>query len=595
MRLVDYLDKGASLGADAPCLTMDGKDLSYGEVQRLSYRIRAVSPISALPQVRAPPDPDRAGSVIGVATRRGGSGQRRLAVIVALVASMTITLVGRLVYVQVLDPHKPVQTAGLLHQASYVVPAPRGEIVDSRGRLPSATPPCLSVDGDTLAALPDRGAAVLGRLAGLLKTSAATLAREITPCSSKVGAPCWTGEPYQPVPVASVPRPRWSSPSASTVRTIPASPADSHRAELPRRIAGGARPRLHRRCRCGRRAGRPSLTNADTIGRTGLRRSTTRCCAARTVSRYVELDPRDGGRRPGRSRRSRATLWSPASTRTCRRCRAVAREADRGLARRRAAGDVRVRSWSWIRRPGGSSRRRATRPMTRKQFVGGISNSAYAALTSRSANDPLLSRRRRQYAPGSTFKLITAVVRRRASRGSLTGTYPCPPYLPVDGRVKTNYDSESFGGPLTLARSAGLLVRHVLLRARRRRVLRGSGPDRRRSEAGRIPAEMAAAVRRRSHARRRPAGRASRRTGSYADRETRLARWSANKHPVLRRGEVRLPIGPNAAERQYLTSWPRRTARTAGATTPATTPTWRSARARRRCRPCSLRSRTRRS
>src|ERR1700690_2399639 len=39
MRLVDYLDKGASLGADAPCLTMDGKDLSYGGVQRLSYRI----------------------------------------------------------------------------------------------------------------------------------------------------------------------------------------------------------------------------------------------------------------------------------------------------------------------------------------------------------------------------------------------------------------------------------------------------------------------------------------------------------------------------------------------------------------------------
>ena len=39
MRLVDYLDKGASLGADAPCLTMDGKDLSYGDVQRLSYRI----------------------------------------------------------------------------------------------------------------------------------------------------------------------------------------------------------------------------------------------------------------------------------------------------------------------------------------------------------------------------------------------------------------------------------------------------------------------------------------------------------------------------------------------------------------------------
>src|ERR1700724_4036714 len=39
MRLVGFRDKGALLGADAPCMTMDGTDLSYGDVQRLSYRI----------------------------------------------------------------------------------------------------------------------------------------------------------------------------------------------------------------------------------------------------------------------------------------------------------------------------------------------------------------------------------------------------------------------------------------------------------------------------------------------------------------------------------------------------------------------------
>jgi acyl-CoA synthetase (AMP-forming)/AMP-acid ligase II len=39
MRLIDYLDKGASLGSDAACLSMDGRDLSYAEVQGLSYRI----------------------------------------------------------------------------------------------------------------------------------------------------------------------------------------------------------------------------------------------------------------------------------------------------------------------------------------------------------------------------------------------------------------------------------------------------------------------------------------------------------------------------------------------------------------------------
>lgn len=39
MRLIDYLDKGASLGASAPCLTMGDRDLSYQDVQKLSFRI----------------------------------------------------------------------------------------------------------------------------------------------------------------------------------------------------------------------------------------------------------------------------------------------------------------------------------------------------------------------------------------------------------------------------------------------------------------------------------------------------------------------------------------------------------------------------
>ncbi|WP_341893171.1 long-chain fatty acid--CoA ligase [Variovorax sp. YR752] len=39
MRLVDYLDKGAQQGADSPCLTMGNADLSYGQVQRVSWRV----------------------------------------------------------------------------------------------------------------------------------------------------------------------------------------------------------------------------------------------------------------------------------------------------------------------------------------------------------------------------------------------------------------------------------------------------------------------------------------------------------------------------------------------------------------------------
>src|SRR6476661_5120796 len=37
--LTDYLDKGASLGRDAPCLVEGERTLSYGDVQDLSHRV----------------------------------------------------------------------------------------------------------------------------------------------------------------------------------------------------------------------------------------------------------------------------------------------------------------------------------------------------------------------------------------------------------------------------------------------------------------------------------------------------------------------------------------------------------------------------
>src|SRR3989440_12783573 len=38
MRLIDYLDKGASLGSESPCLTMAGRTLNYRDVQEVSWR-----------------------------------------------------------------------------------------------------------------------------------------------------------------------------------------------------------------------------------------------------------------------------------------------------------------------------------------------------------------------------------------------------------------------------------------------------------------------------------------------------------------------------------------------------------------------------
>ena len=72
MRLVDFLDKGASLHpGDAPCLTMNGRSLSYADVQRLSSSVgRALARSGIRPgdkvAVLSGNDPVAFGAVFGI-------------------------------------------------------------------------------------------------------------------------------------------------------------------------------------------------------------------------------------------------------------------------------------------------------------------------------------------------------------------------------------------------------------------------------------------------------------------------------------------------------------------------------------------------
>src|SRR5689334_21777201 len=72
MRLTDFLDKGASLGPAAPCLTLAGRSRSYAEVQRLSWVIaRALARSGVRPgdkvAVLSGNDPDAFSCVFGIA------------------------------------------------------------------------------------------------------------------------------------------------------------------------------------------------------------------------------------------------------------------------------------------------------------------------------------------------------------------------------------------------------------------------------------------------------------------------------------------------------------------------------------------------
>ncbi len=193
-------------------------------------------------------------------SRGESASSRRLAIVMVLVGSMVLTLFGRLYYVQLLDPNKPSQLADRLHLGAIVVPAPRGQILDSRGRplVQNVARQVITVDRQALDRQPDRGAGVLARLGAVLKIDPALLAKQITPCSPHVAAPCWTGPPYQPVPVAT------SAPTAAVLEV------SEHREQypgvalqtvtLPSYPNGSTRrtgPRLHRPGDRGRRRRQP--------------------------------------------------------------------------------------------------------------------------------------------------------------------------------------------------------------------------------------------------------------------------------------------------------------------------------------------------
>ncbi|HEY5336318.1 MAG TPA: penicillin-binding protein 2, partial [Mycobacteriales bacterium] len=95
-------------------------------------------------------------------------------------------------------------------ERTLATPAPRGAIVDDEGRALAndSYEYVVTVNQETLAKEKDHGAAVLARLSPILGESVTDLANKIRLCGSpdpktgvKIGQPCYTGSPYQPIPV----------------------------------------------------------------------------------------------------------------------------------------------------------------------------------------------------------------------------------------------------------------------------------------------------------------------------------------------------------------------------------------------------------
>ena len=481
----------------------------------------------------------------------------RLLLIEVTVASLVLTLLGRLLYVQELAGDKPVQTAGRLHDAAIVVPAPRGLIVDALGRplVTNEATYVVTVNRSQLLAQPDHGRAVTARLASLLKTKPADLTQRITPCGVKVPVPCWTGQPYEPVPVATGPPQNvllhikeradlFNGVTVQTrsVRSYPGQTLAAHELGYVGEV------------RAVDEKADPSLRDEDTIGRAGLEASYDADLRGHDGSRTVYLDARGDAVSAGREVApvpgdTLVTSIDASVQKLAEKSLHAQIMATRKLGRPAPAGAVVVMD-PYTGRIVASASYPTYDPQV---FAGGISVADYEKLTAPSAGEPLLSRAiGGQYAPGSTFKLISSSSDVMHHEASLSGAYPCPSSLDVDGRIKTNYESEALPGRINLAVALqfscdtwfyGFAVQEY--RADQARIAKGEKPHEYLQHMARafgvgtppgvdLPADEQA-------------------SGSVADRELRLARWKADRKQYCADAKRGYPDEKDASVRTYLT------------------------------------------
>ena len=129
-----------------------------------------------------------------------------LLVVQILIVSLLVALLGRLFYLQIAAGPKYRDAALSIQSRDVVAPANRGLIVDSSG-VPLALNKvglAITIDRIEIDKQPDKGVAVMQRLAKLLKLNYNDVFTNTRLCGElPVGqrAGCWTGSRYQPIPI----------------------------------------------------------------------------------------------------------------------------------------------------------------------------------------------------------------------------------------------------------------------------------------------------------------------------------------------------------------------------------------------------------
>jgi penicillin-binding protein 2 len=306
---------------------------------------------------------------------------------------------------------------------------------------------------------------VLHRLAGLIKIPYAQLVRRITPCGPHIPKPCWNGSPYQPIPVTDQAAPQMAVQileqselypdvfaETQALRNYP-QPNSANAAHL----LGYLRPvtladlkKDHARD--------IQIHGSDLIGATGLEATYDSYLRGQSGLQVVSVDAAGGV--TGTLSDNAPVAGDNVVTSLDARVQTVleqslgnamksARQHTDRTTGRHYAGDSAAGVVIDVRT--GHIVAMASLPTYNPNiWVGGISQKALDQLGNVAAGQPILDRATDgEFAPGSTFKLITTAGVVHEGRASFNGIYNCPGSLKVGNSTKHNFEGE-FGGHISL-------------------------------------------------------------------------------------------------------------------------------------------------
>jgi penicillin-binding protein 2 len=384
--------------------------------------------------------------------------RRRLFGLYALTVAAVVVLGGRLWYLQVLDTTQYKALAQVNQTRSIVVPAVRGAITDDTGTpfVRNETEMVVSVNMlDLQQHTTDNGVAVLKRLAPLLNLSYKTLSEKVRLCTAGVPQPCWTGSPYQPVPVAEhvsdaialqiMEQPKVFIGITASLQPVTDYPMPD--GANPAQVLGYLQP-ITQSEMAADHLPETGFAGDDLVGQAGLEAQYNTDLTGKPGTQIVSVNAAGDvldtvGGTPAQTGDTLVTSINA-------KVQAVAQQAlGTAISKSRAAGNSVNQGAAVVETTGGRIVAMASYPdYNPSVWTNGISQSEFSYLFGNTSGDPAMNYATQgQYPPGSTFK-ITSTAAAVADGFSLNGLYNCPASVTIGGRSFAN-DGEPNLGPIS--------------------------------------------------------------------------------------------------------------------------------------------------